>query len=240
MKSRKGSTDGFVLDVQCRCKFGSFTISSNSRYHLSSCILSVLALFSDSRLSISSLQNGWNARNVPPLQPRPQSFLDTLFFSGIYSVLLTSFSVFCNCFPNLVNARFTKGFKPIRNGEIFCMDDKYHKEIWTNTLEVSLGWSLSLSTFGHFCDILSSISLYGTNFFKFHLFPSNKKIKQVEQSTNDWCNDDKNHDITFGFKMLLIAGEGTKTKMTIESWSMHILISVTIVLIGSSIILLLQ
>ena len=97
-------------------------------------------------------------------------------------------------------------------GEIFCMDDKYHYEIWTNTLEVSLGWSLSLSILGHFCDILSSISLYGTNFFKFHLFPSNKKIKQFKQSTNDWCNDNENHDITFGFKMLLIAGEGIKNK----------------------------
>ena len=150
--------------------------------------------------------------NVPPSQPCPQSFSDTLPFSGIYSVLLTSFSVFCNCFPNLVNARLTKGFEPIRNGEIFCMDDKYHKEIWTNTLEVSLGWSLSLSILGHFCDILSSISLYGTNFFKFHLFPSNKKIKQVKQSTNDWCNDNKNHDTTFGFKMLLIAGEGIENK----------------------------
>ena len=59
MKSRKGSTDGFVLDVQCRCKFGSFTISSNSTCNLSSCILSVFALFSDSRLSISFLQNVW-------------------------------------------------------------------------------------------------------------------------------------------------------------------------------------
>ena len=57
VKSRKGSSDGFVLDVQCRCKFGSFTISSNSRCHLASCILSVLALFSDSRMSISFLQN---------------------------------------------------------------------------------------------------------------------------------------------------------------------------------------
>ena len=42
VKSRKGSTNGFVLDVQCRCKFGSFTISSNSRCHLSSCILSAV------------------------------------------------------------------------------------------------------------------------------------------------------------------------------------------------------
>lgn len=96
-------------------------------------------------------------------------------------------------------------------GKYFAwMKIKYHKEIRTNTLEVSLGWSLSLSIFGHFCDILSSISLYGTNFFKFHLFPSNKKIKQVKQSTNDGCNDNKNHDIRFGFKMLLIAGEGIK------------------------------
>ena len=203
----------FVLDVQCRRKFGCFTISSNSRCHLSSYILSVFALFSDSRLSISILQNVWKYEwNVPQSQPCSQSFSDTLPFSGIYSILLTSFSVFCNCFPNLVNARLTKGFEPIRNKEIFCMDDKYHKEFWTNTLEVSLGWSQSLSIFGHFCDILSSISLYGTNFFKFHLFPSNKKIKQVKQSTNDWCNDNKNHDTTFGFKMLLIAGEGTKNK----------------------------
>ena len=126
---------------------------------------------------------------------RHRNLVDTLPFSGIYSVLLTSFSVFCNCFPNLVDARLIKGFEPIRNGEIFCMDDKYHKEIWTNTLEVSLGWSLSLSIFGHFRDILSSISLYGTNFFKFHLFPSNKKIKQVKQSTNDWYNYNKNHII---------------------------------------------
>ena len=42
VKSRKGSTNGFVLDVQRRCKFGSFTISSNSRCHPSSCILSAV------------------------------------------------------------------------------------------------------------------------------------------------------------------------------------------------------
>ena len=166
--------------------------------------MSSVELYSfSSRLSISFLQNVWNMWNVPPSQPRPHSFSDTLPFSGNYSVLLTSFSLFCNCFPNLVItsleqaiARLTKGFEPIRNGEIFArMIIKYHKDIWTNTLEVSLGWSLSLSIFGHFCDIFSSISLYGTNFFKFHLFPSNKKIKQVKQSTNDWCNDNKNHII---------------------------------------------
>lgn len=43
-------------------------------------------------------------------------------------------------------------------------------------------------------------------------FLARKKIKQVKQSTNDGCNDNKNNDTTFGFKMLLIAAEGIKSK----------------------------
>ena len=43
------------------------------------------------------------------------------------------------------------------------------------TLEVSLGWSDTFLTSAHLSEILSNISLYGTNFLKFHLLPKKKE-----------------------------------------------------------------
>lgn len=84
-----------------------------------------------------------------------------------------------NQFDTVVNYDMCKNLNDYNKG--LCVNKYY--VVWSCTLEVSLGWSDILSTFGHLAEILSNISLYGTNLLKFHLFPNKERTNLLKMIT---------------------------------------------------------
>ena len=119
-------------------------------------------------------------------------------FFGDYPVLLASLSVNQKLLPNLVNnsllwSGINRGIEPIRNGEMFWMNDKTY---WPRTvfLDISIGQETSLCICFLFFFLLSGLSyrvIWQWRCDVYSLFANTQSFATPESDLTIWKNESK-------------------------------------------------